>query len=133
MLAQLSGLSIERGDDHLKESFMNLIKQAQITDHDVLGFLARPMWNPGARYTIYKLYANQIHYPVIVEYLKRLDVKDQVLTDDTVEIKVNFDKENAMFCSEQYLQGNCRLIQKVSDTTISERNCSLSLVLRVSH
>ena len=116
MLAQLSGLSNERGAENLKEGFMNLIKQAQTTDHDVLGFLARPMWNPGARFTIYKLYANQIHYPVIVEYLKRLDVRDQVLakTKDSVEIRVNFNKDNAMFCAEEYLQGNCRLIKKVS-------------------
>ncbi|XP_066922297.1 uncharacterized protein [Clytia hemisphaerica] len=118
MLGQLAALSEEKQQKNLQDSFMNLLKQAQTTDHQVLNFLAKPMEHPGARYVIYLLYARQHQYPIIVEYLQRLAIRDEVVSKDNVEIRTNFDKQNAMFCSEEYLQGNCRLIKKESEGSI---------------
>ena len=95
----------------------------------VLNFLAKPMEHPGARYVIYLLYARQHQYPIIVEYLQRLAIRDEVVSKDQVEIRTNFDKENAMFCSEGHLQGNCRLIQKVWKT----RTFTITFTSYISH
>jgi len=95
----------------LSKGLVNLIAESQKIDQRVLKFLTKPLENPGARYTIYKLYTHQEDNPIVVSYIKKLDKKDQfdVALDKTVKIEVEFDKNNVLLCNLPQLQGTCRL------------------------
>ena len=106
----------------LSESLLNLVSESQKLDQKVLKFLTKPLENPAARYTIYKLYTHQEDNPVVVAYIKKLDKKEDfdVLMKKEVQIEVEFDKKHVLLCSKVYLQGTCRLFKEV------EIRCPLS-------
>ena len=100
----------------LSESLLNLVSESQKLDQKVLKFLTKPLENPAARYTIYKLYTHQEDNPVVVAYIKKLDKKEDfdVLMKKEVQIEVEFDKQHVLLCSKVYLQGTCRLFREVT-------------------
>jgi len=116
LLAQLSSLARNKKLWVLSESLLNLVAESQKLDQKVLKFLTKPLENPAARYTIYKLYTHQEDNPVVVAYIKKLDKKEDfdVLLEKEVQIEVEFDKQHILLCSKVYLQGACRLFREGS-------------------
>lgn len=120
LLAEMAGLCQEATGCYydykklsgLTDNFFELIKEAQVLDEKVLGFLADPMGSVSARYTIYKLYSVPEDNMEIIEYLRRMDINADADTEAKKMDKM-FNQDGVVICSKQYFQGLCQLVDKV--------------------
>lgn len=137
LLAEMAGLCQEATGCYydykklsgLTDNFFELIKEAQVLDEKVLGFLADPMGSVSARYTIYKLYSVPEDNMEIIEYLRRMDINADADTEAKKMDKM-FNQDGVVICSKQYFQGLCQLVDKKEGTqTLSNWKDTMSMFI----